>query len=229
MRRLFVGILVLVVLVVLADRTGVWLTERQIEQRLQQRVDSEVQADVLGVPFLTQAIARELNHVVLTAETAQLSERNIDVRDATIDLRNVRITSTRSAVAGRVTARGLVPWQELEQQAQEAGLPRASLSATPDGEVRVMRSVQLAEDRVQASATAEVALDGQTLVVEPVRFTVEGASVELDDQVSSQLSRLLRLRIPTSALPENMRLDSLDVRAPGLEVRLVGSDVPLGQ
>lgn len=229
MRKLILGIFGLVVLLVLADRGGVWLAERQIEQRLQQRLDSEVQADVLGVPFLTQAVARELDHVVLTADTAQLSDRDIDVRDARVDLRDVRITSTDSAVAGRVSARGLVAWQELEQQAQEAGLPRASLSATPEGDVRIARSVQLAGSQVQGSATAEVSLDGQTLVVEPVRVTVEGTSVELDDQVTSQLGRLLRLRIPTGALPQNIRLDTLDVRESGLEVRLVGSDVPLGQ
>lgn len=229
MRKLIIGIAVLAVLLVLADRGAAELAEREIEQRAQQRVGSEVHAEILGVPFLTQALRRELDHVVLTADTAQLSERDVDVRNARLDLREVDIRSTDRALIDRVSARALVPWEELERQVERSPLPRVSLSATPDGAVRVARTVDLQGRSVQASARAEVRLDGRVLVVEPLRVSVEDASLELDEQVSAELAQLLRVQVPADALPRGIRLDGIDVREEGILVRLTGSEVPVGQ
>ena len=201
MRRLSVGLAGLLVLVIFADRGGAWLMESQIERRLTRWIGGEVHADVLGVPFLTQALVQEFDQVVLNADAAEVRAYDLDVKDIQVELRGLRFDSLDTAMVDGLSAQVLVPWEELERQAQRAQLPAVSLPAAPGGDVRISGELNLGNRRVEVSATAEVARDGQVLVIEPVQVSVEGNSSQLDNRVSAQAVRLLSIRIPTTALP----------------------------
>lgn len=201
MRRLSVGLAGLLVLVIFADRGGAWLMESQIERRLTRWIGGEVHADVLGVPFLTQALVQEFDQVVLNADAAEVRAYDLDVKDIQVELRGLRFDSLDTAMVDGLSAQVLVPSEELERQAQRAQLPAVSLPAAPGGDVRISGELNLGNRRVEVSATAEVARDGQVLVIEPVQVSVEGNSSQLDNRVSAQAVRLLSIRIPTTALP----------------------------
>ena len=63
MRALLITLLLLVVLVVAADRMAARLAEGELERRASAEAGTAVSADIRGFPFLTQALDRELDRV----------------------------------------------------------------------------------------------------------------------------------------------------------------------
>ena len=207
MRRLLVALLVLGVLAVAVDRVVLVVVQRSVATDLQ--ASGELSAPptvrIAGFPFLTQAARGRYDRVeVRTAlqERGGVRVERLDVVATDAEVRAseaLRNGVTRVPVSG-LTATGLVTYADL--------VGDRGLVVTPvAGGVRVTGSVTVLGQRLSASATSDVRLDGSTIVV--TARTVEAGGVQVP-------AGLLDLRVPVGRLPYGLRLTGLSARADGL-------------
>jgi hypothetical protein len=222
MRKLFVAVVVVLLLGVAADRVGASLAAQQIEQRVREETGQEATAAVNGFPFLTQVLGRKLAHVRLTSDSATLPGEDLKVTALRVDLRGVGVQSEPRAE--RLEATGVVPFAEVERHRE---LPAGSLSASPDGRLRISQHVDLLNESFAVAGTAAVRVDGDQLVVEPDTLAIEGSAVQLDAEQRGRLAERLRFQLPLDDVPAGTRVDDVRVVERGLQVHLTGRDVLL--
>jgi hypothetical protein len=215
--------------VLVVDQVAAWQAERLIERRTGWLLGDDVRAAVTGWPFLTQLLARRLDHVMIAAAAVRLPGRDMQLRGLRLELRQVRVRSADELTAGDARLEALVPWQEIERRAR---LPAASLSPLPDGQIRIDHSVTIDGTVQPSAAVAELRLEDGVLSLELVRATVGGDSITVSPQARAQLARLMRFQVSSfqlfgDGLPVGIGLRDMAVRADGLHVELGGTHVEL--
>jgi hypothetical protein len=195
MRTLLVALLVLAVLAVAGDRVAAGLAEGELEQRALAEAGTAVSADIRGFPFLTQALARELDHVVLTADRYRVPA-GLEVLDLDADVRSVDLRDSSRPVAGRVRLDGVLPFAEVERR---VGLARGSLVGLGDDRVRVSRRVRVGGAVAEVTGDARVRVERGALVVAPTAVTVAGGAA--NGALIRELGPRLSLRYPVRACP----------------------------
>jgi hypothetical protein len=137
MRRLVVSLLVLVALLVVADRVTLWAAQRDVAERLQAdaHLRSTPAVSIHGFPFLTQLISGNYDDVDvdlhgLDADGLRLSRLSVQVHGAHVSLADV-ISQTRSRIrVDRANAQLLVTYADLDAFARSRTgfAPSASLT-----------------------------------------------------------------------------------------------------
>jgi len=169
MRRWIVVTVVIVGLLVLADRLGVAAADRtvaariQTDQGLQQRPDVSIH----GFPFLTQALAGRYGDVTLTLH--DFHHTGVPVRTLTVDLRGVHVP-LRAVLAGhvarvpvdRASASIVLSYDGLNTFLADRHL---SVSEGSNGEIRVSGRVTVLGRTVSASGSGRIEVRGSDLVV----------------------------------------------------------------
>lgn len=222
----FVVALVLLGLLVAADRVGEQVAERVLADQLQGELGTRPTVEVEGFPFLTQALRGRYSDIRVSAGSVQRD--GLRLQGFTSSLTGARVPLS-DAVGGDVaavpveglTASGVVSYDELEALSGDRGL---QLSADPEG-VRVSGSVRVLGRDVAASAVSAVRLDGSTIVVTASRLEVDGAPVS--GPVGRALSGRLDLRLPLPPLPYDVRLVSVRGGPDGVTVTGSARDLVL--
>lgn len=216
MRRLLVGLAVLLGLLLVADRVGASLAGRAVAAQVQSAagLTRQPQVAVEGFPFLTQAVAGRYDAVSVVALDVPAGELTLARLDATLTGVRVPLSQALSGsvtgvpVSG-VTARALVGYDELARRSGDRGL-----TVVPAGDrLRVTGSIVVLGRTVTATALSRVeVVDGGLLV------TAE--SIEVGDAGSlSGLGDRLDLRIPVAGLPYGLQVTGVEVQPDGLSVR----------
>ena len=218
MKRLVVTLVVLLALLLVADRAGAALASRAVATQVQ-TVGAAAAADVEigGFPFLTQAIAGRYDEVVVVA-------RDVPARDLTVarleaTLRGVEVPlsqalsgSVQSVPVAGVDATALLAYDELARRAGR------EVTVAPAGDrVRVTGSVQVLGQTVSATALSRVEVVGGEVVVTAESFEVGNAAA--DEAVTRALGDRLDLRIPVAGLPYGLQVTGVDVQPEGVLVR----------
>jgi hypothetical protein len=209
-RRLLTALVVLVVLLVAADRVAVHYVEKSVADRMREdgRLDVSPHVDIHGFPFLTQALngryGRTDVHVVdMTRNGVTVSRLDVTVDGAQIKLSDVR-QATQIPVDG-LRATAVVTYLEL---AHRSGL--ANLTVTPSGQgVAVTGNVAGAK----ATARSTVTRRGNRVIVSAQSLSAAGVSLPLRGVLD------FSVRIPD--LPYGLHLDSATAEPDG--VHLVAS------
>jgi LmeA-like phospholipid-binding len=178
-KRLLVGLVFAVALLVLVDRIAVIAAEHEVSTRIQQEqglIDAPG-VDIGGFPFLTQAIAGHYDHVTL--KLSDLRRGPVPVTRLTARLSGVRVPL--SDVIGRhlgrvpvdrASAQVLVGWAGLNDW---LGSRHLRVGPGPDGRVRVRAAADVAGHRVAASAVGRL-----TVTTDSVRISAgSGLDVEI--------------------------------------------------
>lgn len=223
-RKLLIALGVVAALLLVVDRGAHYLVNRRLNQAAQGATEG-AQAQAAGFPFLTQALTGGFS-VDLQAPSIQLPREDLRLNDVQASLRGVRGTSLASARAAELDARAIVPFDDL---ARRANLRPGSVRDAGGGRARVTQQVELFGATVDLAATADLRVDGDAVVVEPVDFEVAGSPVPLTGQLRETAGERLRLRVPLTGLPPGTRLQDVHVAPEGLRVHLTGRDVPLEQ
>lgn len=219
MRRLVVALLVLLVVLVVADRGGEELAERAAAQRLAAKGyarDPSVEID--GIPFLTQLVVRRFQQVRVSAPTAVLRGATVD--DVALTARDVQLLSRSEAQAGTVSGSFVVPYSTL---ASRVNLP-GRIAPTTDGQLRYTATIDLFGRSLSASITSRLSLQDSTVVLRPSRVEVPGG---LAEGVLADLASRQEARLNLSGLPAGLGLRGLSVTPAGILVRFAGSSVRL--
>lgn len=219
MKRLVVTLVVLIGLLLVADRAGATVASRAIAAQVQAEAgSSDVDVVIGGFPFLTQALAGRYDRVEVRAADVAAGDVSIRRLDTTLSgvevpLADALSGSVTSVPVQAVRARALLAYDELTRASD-----RGTLTVTPDGDrVRVSGRVQVLGQTLQITAVSRVELVEDTLVVTAESY--QAGSAEVDPGLSRALDGRLDLRVPVTGLPYGLRLTGVEVQPEGVVVR----------
>lgn len=224
MKKLLVGLVVLALLLVVADRVGLALAERAVAQELAgSGLGGDPEADIRGTPFLTQAVAGRYDEVVVEARDVPAGELRFSEFEATLSGVQVPLLQALSGGVEEVpveslSARALVPYDELAQRAAAA-----DVRVEPDGDrVRVTGTVEVLGRTLSAATVSTVELDGGDVVVTAEEFDV--GSQTISSVLTRALAGKLDLRLPIEELPYGLQPTGVDVTPRGVVVDASATD-----
>lgn len=225
--KLAAAVVVLVALLLVADRAGARYASRSVADGVQaaMRLDSPPEVDITGFPFLTQAARGRYERVEVRAadvpvDDVVLSRLDATLHGAEVPLSDLLSRSVDDVPVEQVRASALVAYPELSQsyRGQE-------LTVKPDsGRLLLVGDLQVADRTVSAEALASLAVVEGDLVVTPeeVGLREEDAKQELSEAVRDQLE----VRLPVT-VPYDLTLTAVEVGPDALRLRAEGSDVVL--
>lgn len=222
-RGVVVGVVVLGVLAVgavVADRAAASVAEQravtEIEARL--HVSGTPQVDVGGFPFLTQLLARSIDHATVHADAVTFN--GVEVSDVDLDAHGVAIATP--AVADRLVVTGTLSPATLTRLAAnssglaiELGVDGGALTASTT--VLGVPLVALLAPRVEAGV---IRVDVTTARLGSLDVAVDALPRALADGLRG-------LKIPVDGLPDGVQLTAVAVVPGGARITAAGTDVSL--
>jgi hypothetical protein len=237
--RWFTAVLiVLMALLVVADRVGAWAAERAVAEQVAQELDeygvsaSPPDITVGGFPFLTQALNGRYESVGVRLRDVQSEGLQLPVLDLTATGVTASITTLRERSgpvdAAEVAGTAVIGYASVAELTE---LPELSLSPEPDGALGVTVPVEVAGLALTLVGVATVAVDGTVVTVRVQELAVAeagdlpGAVNALIDQVAQALS----VNVELPPLPYDLAVESVRAEASGLAVTVRALDVPLSR
>ena len=218
MKKLGIALLVLLALVVGADRAADWVAQRVAANALQdsQRLETRPDVNVTGFPFLTQVLDGRFDEVDVTARDLPLGDSGLRLSRLDVDLRGATRAGTTVSVR-RATADGVISFDDLETLLGPVDLEYA------DGQtVRASASIDLAGRRFEPALTVTPALTDGALTFG------ELALDELTDTtgaLGAALDEIFGVQLPLSGIPFQVEVTDLSVERDGLHLRMRGKDL----
>lgn len=221
--RLLIVLVVLLGLLIAADRIGAAVAERiagtsiQDSQHLAQRPD----VDIAGFPFLTQLAASSYDSVQITGHDIPVgpSDRTLNLDTVTVHLHHVTTARDFSWVrADTATADARASFDDV---ARTLGV--RAVSSDGPGRLKTSASVTVAGQSITGGISAAVsASSDQGLTFSDIRVDAGGVSVSGAD---TALGATFRVPIPLSGLPFDVRVTGLSVDSSGLDLHLAGTNL----
>lgn len=220
MRKLLIGVAVLAVLLVAADRISVAIAENQISDRLTSAygLPDKPGVSITGFPFLTQVAAGDYQQIDVSA--SQVPADGATLHDLKVRLSSVHATvgqvlgkGSSMVTADRAAGSAMVGFGTVNSR-----LP-GGLRLHPDGKnLSVSGRLAYHGVHIPVSATVAVGVSDSGIKVSPVRVNVPGLP-------GSAYSSQLRIVIPLSTLPLHLHLTSVHVTPGGLQIAASASHV----
>ncbi|HET7247273.1 MAG TPA: DUF2993 domain-containing protein [Streptosporangiaceae bacterium] len=216
MRKLLIGVAVLAVLLVAADRVSVAVAENQISDRLTSAygLPDKPGVAIAGFPFLTQVAAGDYQQIDVSA--SQVPADGATLHDLKVRLSGVHATvgqvlgnGSSMVTADHAAGSAMVGFGTVDRR-----LP-GGLRLHPDGKnLSVSGRLAYHGAHIPVSATVAVGVSDSGIKVSPVRVNVPG----LPGLPVSAYSSQLRIVVPLSTLPLHLHLTSVRVTPDGLRI-----------
>ena len=216
-RRLLVLAVVLIGLLVAADRVSLAVADTAAAVTLQRSQGLAARPDVSidGFPFLTQLAAGSFDQIRVTAKNLTVGQAGVTLRIASLDvtLHHVHVARDfQSARSDFSTATALVTYADLSQTLG------VTLGYAGAGRVHATTTITVAGVPVTGTATSGVQLTANSLTFTDPSVTVDGISVP--PQMSSYFATVFRTAISLGGLPFGVHVDSVQASAAGIAVTL---------
>lgn len=220
-RRFAIGIVILLGLLVVADRVGNYVAERTVGNTIQtsQHLSARPDIAIAGFPFLTQLATGKFDKITVTASDVPVGSEAITLRISRVQVVLHRITVARdfsSVHADTATATALVNYAEL---GKTLGV---DLGYDGGGRIKATKSVTLAGRTLSASITAQPKLVNSTLSFGET--SINGLD-QLSGRLSTVLTKVFELSVPLQGIPFHIRVKSLSVDGRGLHIVLTGANL----
>jgi hypothetical protein len=216
MRKLLIGVAVLAVLLVAADRISVAVAENQISDRLTSAygLPDKPGVSITGFPFLTQVAAGDYRQIDVSA--SQVPADGATLHDLKVRLSGVHATvgqvlgsGSSMVTADRAAGSAMVGFGTVDRR-----LP-GGLRLHADGKnLSVSGRLAFHGAHIPVSATVSVGVSDSGIRVSPVRVDVPGLTGLPVSAYSSQL----HIVVPLSTLPLHLHLTSVHVTPDGLRI-----------
>lgn len=236
LRRVLIGLVVLAVLLVVADRVAAWVAQRAVAEHVatelaSYQVNSQPpEVTVGGWPFLTQVAAGRFSSVTLRLRDVgsgglQLPLVELVASGVTADASTL-LEQQGTIQADRVDGSATIGYASVTALTE---FPELELSAGTDGQLRVRLPTTMAGQpvTVTGSAVAEVA-DGV------IRIQAGELGVEGQDEpppgappVLADVAQRLSVEVPLPPLPYGLTVESVRAESSGLVVSVRAANVPL--
>jgi hypothetical protein len=216
MRKLLIGVAVLAVLLVAADRVSVAVAENQISARLTSAygLPDKPGVSITGFPFLTQVAAGDYRQINVSA--SQVPAGGATLRDLKVRLSGVHATVSQvlgngssMVTADRAAGSAMVGFGTVDRR-----LPGGFRLHADGKNLSVSGRLAYHGAHIPVSATVAVGVSDSGIRVSPVRVDVPG----LPGLPVSAYSSQLRIVVPLSTLPLHLHLTSVHVTPDGLRI-----------
>jgi hypothetical protein len=216
MRKLLIGVAVLAVLLVAADRISVAVAENRISDRLTSGygLPGKPGVSITGFPFLTQVAAGDYRQIDVSASQVPAGGatlHNLDVRLSGVHATVGQVLGNGSSMvtADRAAGSAMVGFGTVDRR-----LP-AGFRLQRDGKnLSVSGKLAYHGAHIPVSATVALGVSDSGIRVTPVRVDVPG----LPGPPVSAYSSRLRIVVPLSTLPLHLHLTSVHVTPRGLRI-----------
>jgi hypothetical protein len=229
-----IALVVLLVLLVVADRVAVGVAENQLADRVQSSQDlpSKPTADISGFPFLTQVIGGRYEQVTLSLPAIEREGLRLSQVDIRAD--GVRV-ALGDVIGGRVSsvpidhARGdvLLTYDDLDAYlVQRVEVPKVTVKR--DGQdVKVTGTVEipLINRPVSVSGNAAVDVSGDEVTIRPT--AVQALTGFLPGIAQAPAREALTVRFTIKGLPLGVRLDGATLTDEGIRFTALADGVTL--
>jgi hypothetical protein len=228
MKALVIGLVVLLAVLVAADRIAVAVAQGEVAERVaaEAGLDDEPDVQITGFPFLTQVVAGRYDDVRIQLDAADLDQpagtrADIHLRGVDLPLSDALSGSVAQIPVERIDGVALLPYDLLA----EAIGPDTSLERAGE-QVTITRTVDVLGQQAELTAAGQVTLDGDQLVIDVENASAAG--VDVPDAVVSAGSDLLALRYDLPQLPFGLELTGVAPGAQGVEVSAESPGAVLG-
>lgn len=228
------GVLVVLLggLLVVADRVGVNLAEKEIAKRISARLSangitsSTPDVDITGVPFLTQVLRGEYEEIDLTLR--DLTGGKVPLPLLTVQAKGVRAPlsglrdGTAEATAAKVTGTGTVAYTSL---VQAGNLPGLTLHGDGGRVLSISGKVAvLGELKGRAEVTV---VDGKVRLRVIELNSASGALTNAAQMLLTTYRNRMAVTLPLPALPFGLVLKDVQTAETGLLVTMTANEVNL--
>jgi hypothetical protein len=220
MRALLVVALLLIGLVLVADRVAVGFAEDRVAEQVAEKggLAGTPEVDIDGFPFLTQAVGGRYDEVRISLTADQLGQpegtsADVVLRGVEVPLSSVLAGSVQEVPVERIDGTATLSYALLSAQLGSG----TELEREGDG-LRITRTLEVLGQQVRLTATGQVALDGNDLVVDVEEAS--GAGVDVPGFLLDRATDLLDLRYPVPALPFGLQLTGVRPAADGVDIRV---------
>jgi hypothetical protein len=227
MRALLVVALLLIGLVLVADRVAVGFAEDRVAEQVAEKggLAGTPEVDIDGFPFLTQAVGGRYDEVRISLTADQLGQpegtsADVVLRGVEVPLSSVLAGSVQEVPVERIDGTATLSYALLSAQLGSG----TELEREGDG-LRITRTVEVLGQQVRLTATGQVALEGNDLVVDVEEAS--GAGVDVPGFLLDRATDLLDLRYPVPALPFGLQLTGVRPAADGVDIRVEATDTVL--
>lgn len=217
MRKLVIGLVITLVILIGLDRVGVYVAEQAAADTLKNSQHLQDQPDVSidGFPFLTQLVRGDFDRITATVHGIELgrSGQSIRMERLHVVLHSLRVSRDLATVRARTAdADGLVTYADL-------GRPfGATIRYLGDGRVTVTKSVTVLGRTETGSVTVTPTLVDGALALG------QGSANGLD-RVLRLVQRALDVRLPLNGIPFGITVRTLAARPDGVHLALTGTDL----
>ncbi len=192
-------------------------TEADLAEGLRAQVpglDETPDVTIGGFPFLTQALAGELDDVRITASSVTLE--GLPLHDVVVLLRDVSTDQPTTAAEATMTA--------------SARLDDLTSLLSVDADLAVEGQHLVASTTVlgmPVAITIAPRAAGRAIEADVVSFSLGGVQVDADDLPARLVEQVQGLSVPVDGLPEGMELTGLALTPDGVDLEASGTDVVL--
>jgi hypothetical protein len=214
-----VALVILIALLIGADRVAASVTENQLAGKIQtsQNLNQKPSVSIDGFPFLTQVISRHFDHV--TVDIDNFTSRGVPIQHIHADLRGVHVSSGyNSATVDTLTGDAMLSYAQVAAKlSSEVGIGQINLSQGTGDQVKATYSVA----GVSVSADVAVSLvNGDTLRFTTMKVTTPLSAIGLTTGGFDQ-------KVPLGGMPFGMQLKDLQMTPTGVDISATGQNVRL--
>ncbi|TDC90328.1 DUF2993 domain-containing protein [Actinomadura sp. 7K507] len=227
MRKVLVVLLVLAIVgVIAADRIGVRVAEDRIAKEVAAQTDLTRQPDVTihGIPFLTQVIGGEYDHIELgigdwTQQGVTVTDVKVDMRGVEAPLSQVAGGNTANVTARTATVSAVTPYDLIKKNA-----PREVQRIQPKGDdLAVDIQTSILGIQVNGTGILELKPTDRGIAVSPVSIESEGGPRIPLAALRQQLTWVVRV----PALPLGAKISQIQPTPEGVRVGATAQNVKL--
>lgn len=213
------SVIVILVLLVIADRVGNAIAEDQFATQAQQSgLGVKPSVDIHGFPFLTQLASDDFKTVTMTAQNVPAGPLSISSINVTAT--GLHPQSMSAAKVDHISGTGLVTFSALANAGSSGGG-----SSSPLGGSDLVTMKEAGPDEVQISAgpvteNAKIVRSGNTISIQVVNN---------GDLLSGILSSFGNFSFTIPKLPGGLQVTNLQVTTQGLSISLAATNTELSQ
>jgi hypothetical protein len=218
MRKFFLALVILVIVLVVIDRAGLFIAERAISTKVQSanHLSAKPGVSIEGFPFLTQVVSGNYQQINVSinsydADGVQLQDIDAQFTGVHASLSLLLGQNSGDVTAAHATGTAMIPFSEVRQR-----VPRG-VTISPDGSSSLTVAGTIGSGVIKG--TARLGVSGSRITVTPQRFTVAGVTAP------GYLVSRFGFSIPVSGLPLGLTVSSVRVTSDGLVVGATGQNV----
>ena len=225
MRKGLVIFLILVVgLIIAADRVGLWVAQDQIAKNVasQYGLDHKPEVKIKGFPFLTQALNGRYGEI--DVNVGDVTQLGVHLTNTVVTLKGVKAPLSDAVhgdaskmVADTATSVATVSYADVDKQA-----PRGLKVSAKGKDLQVRGPVTVLGLSRTVTATVTVRPSGRSVRVLPQTVDAGGTTIPV-----TLVQQAFSFTMPVKGLPLNTRISDVQIGQDGLRVTTTGEHVNL--